>query len=79
MVEHTNQTKQTIRQLRQARGWTQEQLARRVGVTQSGVSTWERGRGTPWPKLQQRLADLFGVSVAAIAFEPGKQPPQERP
>ncbi len=69
MSGHVTERK-TIRQLRQARGWTQEDLARRLGVTQGGVSTWERGRGTPWPKYQQRLADLFGVPVEAIAFGP---------
>lgn len=30
-----------IRQLREARGWTQEQFAKRVGVTKSAVSQWE--------------------------------------
>lgn len=30
-----------IRQLRESRGWTQEQFAKRVGVTKSAVSQWE--------------------------------------
>lgn len=30
-----------IRQLREARGWTQEQFAKLVGVTKSAVSQWE--------------------------------------
>lgn len=32
---------QRIRRLRQARGWTQEELAQRTGVTLSAVSQWE--------------------------------------
>ncbi len=79
MTAPASQPKKTIRQLREERGWTQQDLARRLGVTQGGVSTWERGRGTPWPKYQHRLADLFGVPVEAITFELGEQEPQERP
>ena len=32
-----------IRVLRQARGYTQEQLAQKVGVSKSAVSQWEDG------------------------------------
>ncbi len=68
----------TIRQLRQARGWTQERVARRVGVQQDAVSKWERGY-RPRAKYQQALADLFGVPVEAIAFGPPEQESQDRP
>ncbi len=64
--------RKTIRQLRQERGWSQLALALEVGVDQGAVAKWERGRGVPLPKHQQRLADLFGVSVAAIAFGPAE-------
>ncbi len=73
MAEGERQPK-TIRQFRQARGWSQPDLAQRLGVTQGAVSMWERGRGVPRPKYQQRLADLFGVSVETIAFGPDEQP-----
>lgn len=33
---------QRIRQLREARSWNQERLAKLVGVTTSAVSQWER-------------------------------------
>lgn len=32
-----------IRMLREARGWTQEELGQRLGVTRASVSQWERG------------------------------------
>jgi putative transcriptional regulator len=74
-----NQSKTTIRQLRQERGWTQADLADRLGVSASAVWKWERGLTRPrWPHLRD-LVLLFGVPVAAIAFGPADQPPQERP
>ena len=70
MVEPTRQPRMTIRQLRQARGWAQLDVALEMDVSQRTVSRWERGELVPQPHQQQRLADLFGVSVEAIAFEP---------
>ena len=70
MAEPTRQPKQTIRQLRQARGWRQVDLAAHLGVTDTAVANWEGGRRWPSPTHRQRLADLFGVNVEAIAFGP---------
>ncbi len=75
MTEPARQPKQTICQLRQARGWTQAELAARLGLHHSAVSKWERSVTLPAPATLQRLADLFGVSVEAIAFGPADQPP----
>ena len=73
------QPPKTIRQLRQERGWTQEQVARRVGVAQGTVSQWEHGNRRPYRRNLQRLADLFGVSITDIALGPAEQVPQDRP
>ncbi len=64
----TSQPKKTIRELREAQGWTQEELAGRLGVTRGAVSTWERGYWMPRPVTQQHLADLLGIGVGEIAF-----------
>ena len=67
MVEPDRQPKKTIRQLRQEWGWSQQVLAGRLRVKRMTVSNWERGVSWPSPDQQQRLADLFGVPVEAIA------------
>ena len=72
MTEPDRLPKMTIRQLRQARGWSQRVLAGRLQVGTSTVGCWEKGR-VPSPANQQHLAALFGVSVEAIAFGEGKQ------
>ena len=79
MTEPDRQPQKTIRQLREERGWSQLEVAVRVGVEQSTVSEWERGVKTPRPRRQQALADLFGISVESIAFGPAEPTPQERP
>ena len=71
--------KKTIRQLREERGWTQQTMAWQLGLEQSAVSAWERGQRVPRPRNLRRLAELFGVSVEAIAFGPADHPPQDRP
>ncbi len=59
----------TIRQLREERGWSQELLARRLGVGQGTVSNWERGLKVPQPRTLLRLAELFDVSQEEIVVE----------
>ena len=67
--------KKTIRQLRQEWGWSQQVLAGRLRVKPSTISNWERGYRVPSHGHLQALANLFGVSVAAIAVGPVEQPP----
>ncbi len=75
MATPSSPPQQTLRQLRQARGWTQEDLAEQVGVGRKQVQAWERGEHLPRPATWQRLADLFGVGVGEIAFgQDGEQP-----
>ena len=52
-----------IKELRQARGWTQADLARRLGVTRNGVNSWEQGLSMPSPASLVDLARLFSVST----------------
>ncbi len=65
----------TIRHLREERGWSQGELARCLGVEQSTISTWERGR-CPRLRYLLRLADLFGVSLADLVAAQAEQTPQ---
>jgi putative transcriptional regulator len=71
-----SQAQHTLRQLRQARGWTQQHVAEQLGATRSLVQKWETGKLWPRPVTRQRLADLFGVEVGEIAFG---QDGQEQP
>lgn len=51
--------------IRRERGYTQEQLARGVGVSAQAVSKWENG-GTPDAELLPAVADYLGVTVDSL-------------
>ncbi len=51
-----------VRENRKRLGWTQEDLAGRIGVTPQTVSWWENG-GYPDITMLPVLADLFGLTV----------------
>ncbi len=56
-----------IRARRESLGWTQGELARRIGVTQPSISNWEAERVRPRREDAARLAAaLVGSDVAAI-------------
>lgn len=52
-----------IKALREARGWTQAELARRLNITRNGVNSWEQGLSMPSPACLVDLAKLFSVST----------------
>lgn len=55
-----------IRQLREAKGITQLQLAGILNVSDKAVSKWETGRGYPDITLMEPLASALGVSVMEL-------------
>jgi transcriptional regulator with XRE-family HTH domain len=57
-----------LRLERESRGWSQEDLAEKVGTSQKVVSRWERGESTPLPYYRQKLCKLFGRNVAELGF-----------
>jgi len=52
-----------IRQCRELKGWSQEQLARELGISLNTVQRWESGKNQPSPlaleKLQAILDDVL--------------------
>lgn len=56
-------TADRIKALREARGWTQVELARRLSITRNGVNSWEQGLSMPSPACLVDLAKLFSVST----------------
>lgn len=52
-----------ILNMRKARGWSQEDLAERVGVSRQAVSRWEADSAKPDADRIIAICDLFGVSA----------------
>lgn len=48
-----------IRKARQARGWTQKNLAERIGLSEKTIAYWEQGKNPAnWEKLYQAMPEL---------------------
>lgn len=62
-----------IKKLREAAGMTQAELAKRLGITRSGVNAWEMGITTPSTQYIVELAELFKVSADYLLGTQGKQ------
>ena len=56
-------------ELRADKGWTQAELAERLGVSRQTVISIERGRFDPSLPLAFQIADVFGQSIEQI-FDP---------
>ncbi len=55
-----------IKDLREAKGLTQEQLAQLLGVTQGTIAHWESGARTPTLMNMVKIADVLGVSLDEV-------------
>lgn len=52
-----------ITEQRRIRGWSQEELAYRLGVSRQAVSKWESSRSTPDLERIIQMSELFGVTT----------------
>lgn len=55
-----------IRRLREARGLTQEELARKLGVTRQTINAIENNKYNPTLELAFKLARLFDLPVDEV-------------
>lgn len=59
-----------LKELRAERNWTQEELARRVGVSRQAIHALETGKHDPSLDLAYRIATAFEQSVEDIFENP---------
>lgn len=57
-----------VQAMRRLRGMTQDDLARRLGVSYQMVSRWERGRVQPTLVTALRIAQVLECSVESLFF-----------
>jgi putative transcriptional regulator len=55
-----------VKALRTERGWTQQELAKSVGVSRQSINSIERNRYVPSLPLALRFARVFGCSTDEI-------------
>lgn len=57
-----------IRKNREARGWTEYQLAERSGLPQSTISSWYKKGMTPSFSSLEKICEAFGLTPAQRAL-----------
>jgi transcriptional regulator with XRE-family HTH domain len=64
-----------LRELREAAGLSQQQLADKAGLTRDGIAQLERGRRQPAWATVLALAGALGVDCNAFTQAPAERPP----
>lgn len=70
MRKRVSQLGVAVRKWRHSRGWTQQYVADRLGLTNSAVAQWELGTSTPSGQTMEKLAKVFGLSLAEFVTGP---------
>ena len=58
--------KNRLKEAREAKGWRQGELARRLGVSRQTINAVETDKYDPSLPLALRMAKLFGVAVPEL-------------
>jgi len=61
--------KDKLQLLRKQNGYSQEQLADKIGIARQTISKWENGQAVPELKCLILLSDLYGVTIDRIVKE----------
>ncbi|GLX69828.1 helix-turn-helix domain-containing protein [Paenibacillus glycanilyticus] len=52
-----------LKAMRQASGWSQDELAEKLFVSRQSVSKWENNQNYPSIEIIIKISDLFGVTI----------------
>ena len=64
--------KNRLRELREAKGLTQEELARALGVTRQTIIAIEKGKYDPSLRLAFKIARFFNVKIEDVFIYEGE-------
>lgn len=60
---HIKMIADKIKALREAKGFTQSDLAKQLGITRSSVNAWEQGISVPSTQYVVELSRVFNIST----------------
>ena len=65
----------TIKELRQSRGLTQDDLAENIGCSRENISRYESGTRRPRPEVAEKIGEVFGLTRSQLweMFYAGKE------
>ncbi|HEU5384071.1 MAG TPA: helix-turn-helix domain-containing protein, partial [Ktedonobacteraceae bacterium] len=64
-----NQPNILLRRAREARGWSQSDLATLLGAGESTIRNWENGRSFPGPFFQDQLCQIFQLPPERLGLQ----------
>lgn len=64
--------KENISILRSVNGYSQEEVAEKIGVSRQAYAKWEKGETVPDVERCQKLAELYGVTIDSLVNYSGK-------
>lgn len=75
------ETAKRLFEYRKANGYSQEELAEKIGVSRQAISKWERSESSPDTDNLIALANLYGVTIDELlnGTEQPKKTPEEQP
>ena len=63
MIHNSQPLNERIRELRKKAGYSQQQMARKLHLTQGAISQWENGITVPAADQLSALADVFEITL----------------
>lgn len=66
-----------LAELRKASGFSQDELAERLGVSRQSVSRWETGQAEPSPENLRAMCALYQVSADYLLLEDAPLPEED--
>jgi transcriptional regulator with XRE-family HTH domain len=68
-----------LKYAREARGWSQHEVANKIGVSGRTVARWEQGRSLPYPYYREQLCQLFHLDASSLGLLPQEKTPPSSP
>ncbi len=57
-----------LKNARELRGWSQSEVADKIGVSGRTVARWEQGRSLPYPYYREQLCRLFSTDALSLGL-----------
>ncbi len=65
---NNNNFGENLKRIRESRGYSQEEVARRIHTCRENISKWETGKVSPQVKWVYEIANVLGVNPAELVW-----------
>ena len=65
-----SQLKMSLKMIREIKGWTQEEAAKKIDISVDTLSNYERGKSYPDVPTLRKIEKAYGINYNQIIFLP---------